>query len=1589
MTELQGLSDQSLLPLRRLAEKEKGPQAALFRKYAQLFLRQSAASYFAGHPPEIVLEFLRDRFSYLKHRTPGTASIRIARLKSGMMGSAEPSTLIEILTGDGPFLMDSVQGVLAAWNLPLHAIFHPILRVRRDGRGRLTSVQEFDGAGMPEVQILLVTDAIPAGVQRKLQSELQTTLDDVISCVGDFPAISAQLDVLHVELSGGPHSASSAQLLRWFQEDNFIFLGMLPFKAGGRAGTRSRPLRPLGEQGLGLLRSGRGVPAHRRRLQAQAVSLMAGHAGKYPFFVVEESDERSNVHQRDIVTLLLLAARNPAQGGHAWAVAGVFTRHSQRGDVREIPVLKQKTSAALRRLELVPRSHKYKELLDFLNGMPKLDLFRLSARELGRILSFVFSVTDHPRSAVQFAVRPDKHSCRVLVAFPGGFFPPEKMEAIRKLLEVRLGCEARHSFVIRLGMFSLFGLLFHPPGPLRIGGAYRRRLIAEIHNLLRTRELRLLETWLASGHCEVDEATARALVAALSEEYLVAHEDGEILADLNCLARLQRDGVRQLDLRPGNGGGMKIVLYDREFSSLSRIMPIFTNLRLHVIEERAFQLELSGREAHIQYFRVQSPGEQTISPARDMERLRGLLFPVLSQELENDPLNALLCSCGFDWRQISLMMMLRNYLMQVGTVYTKRTINETLVRRPAATRALYGIFDARFNPAYPMTRVGKLRASRTAELYDAMEDIDNLTEDRIYKRFLNLIQAAVRTNYFQNADNPVLALKFDSRTIDELPHPRPLYEIWVFGPLMEAVHLRGGMIARGGIRYSDRPDDFRTEVLGLMDTQMKKNALIVPVGSKGGFVVKNLAPYGGDARKAGDAQYAVFMQALLSVTDNLVGGRITPPPNTLRHDGDDPYLVVAADKGTAHLSDTANAISSRHGFWLGDAFASGGSNGYDHKAIAITAQGGWESVKRHFWEMGSDLAKESVRVVGIGDMSGDVFGNGMLLNSRMKLVGAFNHLHVFLDPDPHPEDSFKERKRLFRLPRSGWNDYNPALISRGGGVYPRNAKAILLNPEARQLLQVHRPEISGEETVRALLGLNVDLIWNGGIGTYIKSADESDAEVGDHGNDAVRINAQDCHARVLGEGGNLGLTQAARVAIDEAGGRINTDAIDNAGGVHMSDQEVNLKILLGRLLAAGRLKSMEQRNRLLRQLTGAVTGTVIHRNYLQTITLSMDRLRSAADVQPYLRLVGVLAGEGRLDRRAERIPNADAMQVFQARGSGLPRPVLAVLLSGVKMVIVDRLQASSLLDDPYLKKFYFEYFPAALVRSHSIDSVVHPLERQIKGTVVTNLVVDQAGMAFVPETASYTGRDWPEVVRAYLLADEVSQARAMRQHIYTLDYKMPAAVQYELLMVLEDFLADFVRDVLMHEGGKKLKFDKIQQLRKGMETFQKMRVRGAGAVQRKEVQERARAWCGYGMQRGMAERAAWLPRLKGSLALSRLADAARSPIPLTVQLSQELDSRFRLAEVEAAVNAVPGADPWRKQFGDGLLRTIAQRRHAILAKILRARAGRRDPQAWLAAYLEKHSGPWREYEATLNRAFAQNQPDLVVLAVVVEMLDNF
>lgn len=1574
----------------RGAQQTGDKASPLLQRYGELLLGQGPTELFQQVEEKTLYKFVADRFGFINERQRTAFTLRISQCAFFSGNGFAGCELVEILLDDRPFLIDSIQAVLNSRNVQVMGVLHPTVSVTRNAKGHLTDVGGFDKKGSLEAHIYFLISPVASGVRQLLIEELRATLRDIIVCVDDFPAILKIVNALKKDATpqtkGQTKGTAVGRLIDWVASDNFIFQGALPCEIESTGACKPRP-----KEGLGILAEEIDVPPHREALVAQIQRFLgkaASQGGEQPFILMEEAGVLSKVHRRTRFSLLLVAPHGAEPGKEAFVLAGIFTNRSLRMDALEIPVVKEKIKEALAQANTNPGSYNHKELLDYFNGLPRYELFRLTVSTMRHMADFFLSVVDHPRFEISQKAIEETDTFRVMLSVPRREISEARMQALRERVESLFNTTAQSVYQVGGPSVSVVNVVLYPYSAFKATLPDPAVMEQAMLEELRSREDRLVQLWLDNKGGE-SGSMVRTMVRSLPEAYMVAHDDREILADLEHLERLTRENRPQFGLTPApKGEGVKMVLYAWEKLSLSRVMPILVNLRVLVVEEETYELAFPEGSAYLHSILLQNGDGELLDPEHHAQRLEALVFNILEGRVENDRLNALLLACDFDWCRINLMRLYRNYLMQVGSVYTLRTIEDTLIRRSRATRALVGYFEARFNPALQGREALKREAEE--EVADAEREIDNLTEDRIFKAMLNLIQSTLRTSFFQDLqkgqENPVVAVKLKSALIEGLPAPRPLFEIYVYGPLMEGIHLRGDMIARGGLRYSDRPDDFRTEVLGLMATQMKKNALIVPLGSKGGFVVKSLAPYGGNARKAGDDQYAVYIRALLSITDNLQQGKVLPPPQVVRHDEDDPYLVVAADKGTAHLSDTANAVSMDMGFWMGDAFASGGSNGYDHKVVGITARGAWESVKRHFWEMGINTQTEPISVVGIGDMSGDVFGNGMLLSRTLKVHGAFDHRHVFIDPDPDPEASYKERERLFKLPRTAWTDYNPKLISTDGGVFPRGAKEIPLGPNARAMLGTSEEKLSGEEVIQAMLRMPVDLLWNGGIGTYIKASQETAADVGDPNNDAVRIDAKECRAKVIGEGGNLGLTQAARIEYDLQGGLLNTDAIDNAGGVNMSDYEVNLKILLGALLEQGKLPDMEARNTLLAEMTDTVTDTVLYANFRQVLVLSMDRMRSAENVAPFQQLVELLAAEGGLDRRTEVIPNAQRFQQYQSEEVGVPRPVLSVLLAYTKTLLYRRLVDSPLVERPYLQGLFETYFPKDLGKRFILSQVDHPLKKQIIATVVTNLVMDQAGMTLVPEMAAFTGAEWPDVVQAYLLADEVLQGAAFRSDIYALVDKVPAELQYRLLKGLEALLADMVRWLLLNRKQEARGFDTLESWRGALEDYRKRLPMLIGKEAATALTQMTKDLINAGMGKNSGELAAQAPHLFGFLGVHDLVQRGGIDLEAAYALGRQVDDIFRFSWLEATLTGVHITNPWQKQFMDRLVANLALARQTKLGDIVEIGKKGGEPSAWIESYLKSRDSAFKKYQGTLSRVASQEQKELVALAMVIDLL---
>ncbi|HEX9187359.1 MAG TPA: NAD-glutamate dehydrogenase domain-containing protein, partial [Vicinamibacteria bacterium] len=1055
---------------------------------------------------------------------------------------------------------------------------------------------------------------------------------------------------------------------------------------------------------------------------------------------------------------------------------GAFAQRADR-----IPILKEKEERLLERCGAIPASHVWRETRATFNHFPKTDLFYADASDLERIIQRIVHVASDEEIVVEG--RRGAGYDALYVAFSRLRYAYQVEAALRRAFADAFGPVAFGTSVdcgpVTLLLFYFDSAKLEHPVDLEEA----RRLTEPLVTDWEDRVAAALER-------EFGEREGRRLF----RRYVTPESRSGLYREVTAPEQVPNDlrKLEALESRLEAGVVVKtaetasVQLCSVRSLDLTDILKSMQNLGLAVTEELRIPLALpEGRRCFVYRFDVEAPADRVTALRQGEQRFVEALRALDEERATDDPLNGLILSASLTWRDVEVLRTLRNHLLQVRPHWNADTVNGVLVRNAWAAGALHRAFAARFDPALPGDR-GTAVAEADAAFARALEAVRSLAEDEVLRAFFNLLQAALRTNAYQKPERPVFSVKVECRNVEGMPSPRPLYEVYVHSRRLEGIHLRGGKVARGGIRWSDRHDDFRTEILGLMKTQMVKNSVIVPVGSKGGFVLKGDVP----PRPALDEylidRYREFVSGLLDVTDNRADGKVLHPPDVVRVDGDDPYLVVAADKGTAHLSDTANRVSAQYGFWLGDAFASGGSAGYDHKKMGITARGAWECVKHHFRNLGTDIQTEPFTVAGVGDMSGDVFGNGVLLSRAIKLVAAFDHRNIFIDPDPDPEASFRERERLFALPRSSWRDYDVKLLSAGGGVYDRSAKSIPLSPEARKLLDVEGGDPSGEEVIRKILAARVDLLYNGGIGTYVKAESEDHAGVGDRTNDRVRVNGREVRARVVGEGGNLGLTQKGRLELWAAGGRLNTDAVDNSGGVDTSDHEVNIKILLDMLVKKGLVKGREERNRILAEMTDDVAALVLADNAGQALSLSLDGRRSAERYEEFVALVDDMVGAGLLVRGDEAVPSREELLGSPHRDRGLPRPLLCVLLGYAKMSAFQLLLETDFPDGAAGRPFLDGYFPRLLQERFAAHFQDHVLRREIVATGAVNYLVNRAGVLLLPRLEQGVKNGLGESVAAWIEVDREAEAQALRDAL--LASGRPAEAEQAALLEIEDAL---------------------------------------------------------------------------------------------------------------------------------------------------------------------------------------------------------
>jgi len=1343
-----------------------------------------------------------------RRRPQGTAMVRVHTPTVPVQGwSARGHTVVEVVTDDMPFLVDSVTMALEATQHDVHLVIHPQFVVRRDLAGELHEVLDGNRSSgehdlARESWMHLEIDRVANDQLAELEAALHKVLTDVREAVEDWDRMHAVADQIIEELGSNPPPLPEEEveqaraLLAWLADNHFTFLGYREYRLT-REGD-DEVLTGVPGTGYGILRSDPSGPT-------VLPPLVAEHARERKLLVLAKANSRATVHRPvhlDYIGVKTFDASGEIVGERRFL--GLFSSAAYTESITRIPLLREKAKAVLAQAGFEAMSHAGKALMDVLETYPRDELFQTPTDQLVPIASQVMHIRERRR--LRLFVRRDIYgrfvSC--LVYLPRDRYNTAVRERLARILRQQLGAETVE-YTAHVG--ESFAARLHFVVRPRPGGHIDEIDVADLERRLADAARSWRDDFQAAVLSEYGEEAGSRLARAYADAFPEAYKEdypartGAVdLGQLEALAhRGAEDGI-DLSLYERIGartGEVRLKIYRTGTPlSLSQVLPILSDMGVEVVDERPYELENLDRRSHIYDFGLRY---RTHLPTNARELFQDAVAAVWDGRNESDRFNALVLAAGLTWRQVAVLRAYARYLRQGSTPFALDSFEDALRENVGITHDLVALFEARFDPSRTLDPDDAERTRSCEALVErittALDEVSSLDHDRILRSYLTVIQATLRTNYFQTDDGATdgatksyISFKLDPAAVPELPEPRPRFEIFCYSPRVEGVHLRFGAVARGGLRWSDRRDDFRTEVLGLVKAQMVKNTVIVPVGAKGGFYCKQLPDAGVD-RDAwlaeGVACYRTFISSLLDLTDNIVSGangrEVVPPPLVVRHDPDDTYLVVAADKGTATFSDIANQISADYGFWLGDAFASGGSVGYDHKAMGITAKGAWVSVQRHFREMGIDCQAEDFTCVGIGDMSGDVFGNGLLCSPHTKLVAAFDHRDIFIDPDPDPETSYAERARLFALPRSSWKDYDAGLISTGGGVFPRSAKSIPLSPQAREALGLEERGVEAErmtpaELMRAILLAPVDLLWNGGIGTYVKAHSESHADVGDKANDAIRVDGRDLRVRCVGEGGNLGLTQRGRIEYAERGGRLNTDFIDNSAGVDTSDHEVNIKILLDHVVAAGDLTG-KQRNDLLASMTDEVAELVLNDNYQQNLALANSLAQAPALLHVHEDWMRTLEREGLLNRELEALPSRREVAKRLERGEGLTSPEMSVLMSYTKIVLAERLLDTDLADSPFFRNLLFGYFPSQMRQGYRQQMEEHQLRREIVVTELVNYLVNRAGITYYHRLSGETAASIDVLALANFVSREIFGAPGLWQRIAELDNVIDAGIQ--------------------------------------------------------------------------------------------------------------------------------------------------------------------------------------------------------------------
>ncbi len=1597
---------------KRVAGKKAPPNAHLFTRFVRQFYSGSPPDELAGRGPEALVDMAAVAWDALQNRKTGTPKVNV------IDAPGKGRTIIHVVNDDMPFLVSSVTCELERMESSPLLIIHPVLAVQRDMDGNLVELRagSDENVGMKKGDTLESLMHIEIGgssedeMVDRLRDNIKAVLGDVRLAVRDWAAMRRVAAHFAADFEGPVASVKPARakevvdFLHWLNDDHFTFLGYRQLAIKGSGKSRSFVIEQ--QHSLGVLTKARlmifegvgdGMP-----IPPQFTEFLDSRN----LLLILKANQRSTVHRRvhfDVVAVKMLDKNGAVIGIHM--LVGLFTADVYTNSPSFVPVLRNKLDRIRERVGFRKYSHDDKILQNVMENLPRDELFETSDTQLMEIALGILHLQQRPRAAVFMRRDQFERFASVLVYVPRDRFDTALRlqigDILTKAFEGRLS--SFYTQVTDSALARIHYIIATRPGD--VPKVDPKAIEAKIVKAARawTDDLRAA---LIKRHGEHDGARQADVFAHAFPVAYREHFDAETaVADMGRINQVQETkqvGIHVYQAPGATGGTVCITIYNAGAPlPLSDVMPVLEHMGFKVLGEEPFQVTPLGSTGGrgpvwLQNFSMTVATNTPIDISAAREEIEEAFRRVWAGEMESDGFNKLVALADMGWREVTILRAYAKYLRQATFPFSQAYIENAFAAHPKIARLLVDMFTASFDPAQNSGAKAKAGATKAAairaEIVQALDAVTNADEDRILRRYLNLLDSTLRTNYFQKgADGnfkTYTSFKLNSRTVEDLPLPRMNVEVFVYAPRVEAIHLRGGKVARGGIRWSDRREDFRSEVLGLVKAQMVKNAVIVPTGSKGGFVVKRPPATGG--REAYQAEgiecYKTLQRGLLDITDNIVNDKLVHPTDVVRKDEDDPYLVVAADKGTATFSDIANGVSAEYGFWLGDAYASGGSAGYDHKVMGITARGAWECVKRHFREIGIDTQTQEFTCVGVGDMSGDVFGNGMLMSKKTKLLAAFNHLHIFIDPDPvDTEKCYAERERMFKLPRSNWTDYNAKLISKGGGVFERSAKTIKLSPEMKALLEINKAEATPGEIMNAILKAKVDLLFFGGIGTYVKSAAQSHADASDKANDFIRVNGSQIRAKVVGEGANLGMTQLGRIEAAKAGLRLNTDAIDNSAGVDCSDHEVNIKILLNVQMGMGKL-TLPARNKLLAEMTEEVGRLVLRDNYQQSQTISMLQSRGPQLMDAQLRTMKLFEREGLLNRDIEFLPNDEEIQERMAAGLGLTRPELAVFLPYGKMYLYDKMIASDLPDDDITEQDLIEYFPAPLQKKYKDAILRHKLRREIVGTVVTNNFINRTGPGFLTTLMERTGLGPVDVVRAYTVTEAAYGLRDLWNAIEALDNKVPAAVQLEMLLEIVRMLERSVQWMLRHvpvpmDMSKQIKAltPCVDELRKSLSKVWSDEVAAY-------IKRQAEVYQQKGVPAKLAMEVASIYRLAAANDISLIAEATKQSVAQAARLYYLVGERFGLGALRARTESYATVSHWDKLAVSAAIEELFAHQRTLAVRISAAARGKLSPEKAVEDWEAKNKSRVERYDQVFAEVRAADAISLSMLTVANRQL---